>query len=170
MNALVNESRMRNNGVELGQSLEDYLEAVLKLTGNGEDVRIYHLSKYLGYKPASVCVALKKLVELGYLKQEKSCGYSLTEKGKLLAERICERHNFFREFLLKIGVAEELAEEDACRLEHAFSEESYDQLKLFMEKINGKNMADRLIFEKHKKRSCCVQDVTELQEYIGVRM
>lgn len=79
-------------------------------------------------------MTLKKIINTGYVRHAKSRSYELTEKGQQLAEKIYERHEIFLRYLKSIGVPERIAQKDACRLEHAFSEESYLGLKIYVEK------------------------------------
>ena len=88
----------------LGQSGEDYLEAVLVFGKDQGCVRIVQISNYLGYSAPSVSVAVRKLVEKGYLKCRGKRGYSLTEKGRNLAEKVYERHGVLQKFLMYLGI------------------------------------------------------------------
>jgi len=111
------------------QSQEDYLEMVSFLSDEGE-VRVTDIAKRLGFSKPSVSVALKILEEKELVEHKKYSTVSLTKKGVLLADFIRERHNILTEFLTKtLGVNEEIAEKDACKMEHVLSEETFQKLK-----------------------------------------
>lgn len=111
---------------------ENYLEAILILEEKEPRVRSIELSKHLGVSRASVSTAVKKLSTEGYIKVAPNGVLLLTEKGRNLAEIVYDRHCLLRSFLLSIGVSEACAERDACRLEHALSEESHKKLKEYV--------------------------------------
>jgi DtxR family Mn-dependent transcriptional regulator len=114
------------------QSQEDYLEMVSFLSDGGK-VRVTDIASRLGFSKPSVLTALKLLEEKGLILHERYGSVSLTDKGRELAGSIRERHFLLKEFLHeKLGVSEETAEKDACKLEHVLSEESFEQLKAFL--------------------------------------
>ena len=90
----------------------------------------------MGYSKASVSVALKKLEEDGCIIRDE-WRVVLTDKGKDIAQSIYDRHEFFSEWLKRIGVSRETAEEDACRIEHVLSEESYEKMREYLESVEG---------------------------------
>lgn len=112
------------------QSLEDYLEMVSFLADEGE-VRVTDIAVRLGVSKPSVLTALKTLEEQGLLEHERYRGVTLTERGKIRAAEIRERHDFLTSFLRDVvGVSPKIAEQDACKLEHILSEESIDKMKM----------------------------------------
>ncbi len=113
----------------LGVSAEDYLEAIFVLERQLGAVRSIDVAHWLDVSKPSVCHAMKKLIAGGYLKMDGDHSLHLTEKGRAVAEAIDERHQFFRERLIECGVDPIVADEDACRLEHALCEESFAKLK-----------------------------------------
>ena len=117
------------------KSGEDYLEAILVLSGQKENVRSIDIVNLLNYSKPSVSVAMSVLGEAGYIVMDENHFIHLTEDGRKIAEEIYERHRFFENFLIKIGVSRETAEEDACQMEHAISAESFDRMKEFMEQL-----------------------------------
>ena len=124
--------------MELGESKEDYLEAIYILSKSGRNpVRGVDVAEALSISKTSVCLAGKKLAELGYLDYDKNHEFILTNKGKALGGKIYERHQFWNKFLLKIGVSEEIAGSDACRIEHVLSDESYGKLKNFLNQVES---------------------------------
>ena len=114
------------------ESGEMYLEAIHVLTKNNGHVRSVDVSEYLGYSKPSVSRAMGILRNGGYVTMEKDGGILLTEAGLEIAEKIYARHTLLTKLLVHIGVSEETAAEDACKLEHAISDESFEALKRFM--------------------------------------
>lgn len=115
--------------MNLGKSLEDYLETVLILQNKQGCVRSVDIACYMNFSKPSVCHAVKVLKEKGLLSMDQDGFLYLTEQGKSHAERIYERHQFFTEQLIAAGVDKVTAEQDACRIEHAISDESFQKLK-----------------------------------------
>lgn len=114
------------------ESGEMYLEAIHVLTKSNGYVRSIDVSEYLGYSKPSVSRAMGILRAGGYITVEKDGGISLTEAGQEIAEKIYARHTLLTKLLIHIGVSEETAAEDACKLEHAISDESFEALKKFV--------------------------------------
>ncbi len=112
------------------QSLEDYLEMVSFLSDEGNGVRVTDIAKRLGVSKPSVLTALRTLEEGGFLEHEYYKGVSLTEKGLQRAAEIRDRHTFLTIFLRDVvGVPPDIAEKDACRMEHVLSEETLDRMR-----------------------------------------
>ena len=114
---------------------EDYLEAIYALVRKGEKPGIRKLARILGIKPSSVIEYLRKLDEQGYLVYKQGGIITLTEKGEELAKKIYERHKIIKEFLIKIGVPPEIAEEDACFIEHGLHDVTIEKLLRLMKEI-----------------------------------
>lgn len=114
------------------ESGEMYLEAIHVLTKNNGYVRSIDVSEYLGYSKPSVSRAMGILRNGGYITVDKDGGIFLTESGKEIAEKIYARHTLLTKILIRIGVSEETAAEDACKLEHAISDESFEALKRYV--------------------------------------
>ena len=108
---------------------EDYLEAILMLQKKSGMVRSVDLARHMGFSKPSISHAVGVLRNGGFLTVDKDGFLHLTEPGQEVAEKIYERHRFFTEWLMAIGVEEETAEVDACRIEHVISEESFQKLK-----------------------------------------
>lgn len=113
----------------LHQSGEDYLEAILTLRNQKGSVRSIDVAQHLGYSKPSISRAMSILRESGYLIMEKDGHLKLTEEGEKVAQTIYERHLFLTEWLVWLGVSPETAEEDACKIEHNISEETFQCLK-----------------------------------------
>lgn len=115
------------------QSGEDYLESILRIGRERGNVRSIDIAHDLGVSKPSVSVAVHNLEQAGYLRIE-GHDLTLTEVGRAIAERVMERHELFYNFLIGLGVNTKVAEEDACKLEHALSAESFEAFKGFVEK------------------------------------
>ncbi len=115
------------------QSAEDYLESILNLSQNQTAVHRIDVAKRMGVSGAAVNKAVKLLVEKGYVYEDGKHLF-LTGTGKSYAEAVYERHCILRDFLVQIGVGGANAEEDACRMEHVLSEETYLAMKNFFQK------------------------------------
>lgn len=111
------------------ESVEDYLETILLLQKKKGSVRSIDIVTELGYTKASISVAMKGLREKKYITVADTGHISLTDEGLSIAERILERHTLFTEWLIRLGVNEEIARKDACRIEHDISDETFSQLK-----------------------------------------
>ena len=111
------------------ESGEMYLEAILVLSKKNSFVRAIDVSEYLGYSKPSVSRAMGLLRQGEYIVVESDGAITLTETGRQIAEKIYERHTLLTELLVKMGVSQETAAADACRLEHAISDESFQAIK-----------------------------------------
>ena len=120
--------------MRLQESGEMYLEAILVLSRKMGHVRSIDVSEYLGYSKPSVSRAVGLLKSGGYLVVEEDGGLVLTDTGREIGEKIYERHTFLTSLLIRIGVSEETAAADACKLEHAISDESLSAIKAFIQK------------------------------------
>lgn len=109
----------------LGKSSEDYLETILLLSGKTTRVRSIDIAREMGFSKPSVSIAIKKLREEGHITVDNSGHIFLTEQGKAYAMRVWDRHKTIHSWLRQIGVSEENAESDACKIEHILSEETY---------------------------------------------
>lgn len=111
------------------ESGEMYLEAILVLAKKNGFVRSIDISEYLGYSKPSVSRAVGILKSGDYILVEKDGSITLTETGRAIAEKIFERHTVLSRLLIKLGVSEETATADACKMEHAISDESFEAIK-----------------------------------------
>jgi len=118
--------------MKIQESAENYLEAIYTLQQRQGHVRSIDVARDLGFSKPSVSRAMKLLRENGYITIDEDGGISLTESGLALAENIYERHMLLTQFLQSIGVTEQTAFEDACRIEHVISQETFDRLKVFI--------------------------------------
>lgn len=113
----------------LQESGEMYLETILILGRERGAVRSIDVSEYMGYSKPSVSRAVGLLKSGGYLNVDDGGLLHLTDAGRELAEKIYERHNLLTEYLVSLGVSRETAAEDACRIEHVISDESFEAIK-----------------------------------------
>ena len=111
------------------ESSENYLETILILSKRLPVVRSVDIANELGFKKSSVSIAMKNLRERGHITVTEAGFIYLTESGKKIAEMIYERHELISAFLIKLGVPADTAVEDACRIEHVISAESFAALK-----------------------------------------
>lgn len=110
------------------QSKEDYLESILLLSKRQDAVHRVDIARDLGVSEAAVNKAVKSLIENGYL-FESGKHLQLTQDGEAYANKVFEKHCIIKEFLLSLGVSEQVAEEDACHTEHLLSEETVSAMK-----------------------------------------
>lgn len=115
--------------MNIHESAEDYLEKILMLQEQKGSVRSIDIAVAMGFSKPSVSVAMKNLRENGYISVDKEGFITLLEKGKQIAETIYERHTLISDWLIHLGVSPETAAEDACRIEHVISSESFEALK-----------------------------------------
>ena len=116
-----------------------YLETIYILSQNGKGVRAIDVGEHMGFSKPSVSRAMGILKSGGYVETDADGFLVLTEKGRATAESTYERHTVLRRLFISLGVSEKTAEEDACRIEHHISEETFMALKRHAEAaINGK--------------------------------
>lgn len=120
--------------MKLHASREDYLEAILVLQKKSGMVHSIDLARHMGFSKPSISHAVGVLKKEGLLTVDTDGYLHLTDAWRGVAEKIYERHLFFTEQLVAVGVDQETAERDACRIEHAISEESFQKLKASVEK------------------------------------
>jgi Mn-dependent DtxR family transcriptional regulator len=116
------------------ESSENYLETILMLSKIKPVVRSVDIAEELGFKKSSVSVAMKHLRELGHITVTKEGFIYLTDTGLEIAETIYERHELISDWLVKLGVDKNIAVEDACRMEHVISKESFEAMKKHIQK------------------------------------
>lgn len=114
------------------ESAENYLETILILSKKLPVVRSVDIANELGFKKSSVSIAMKNLREKNHITVTDAGFIYLTDSGKRIAELIYERHQFISEWFIKLGVPADIAIEDACKMEHILSKESYDAMKNFV--------------------------------------
>jgi len=120
--------------MKVNESAENYLEAIFMLKKKTEYVRSIDVAHELEFTKASVSVAMKSFREKGYITIDDAGSISLTEEGQRIAEKVYERHHVIASALMALGVSEETAFEDSCKIEHVISDESFEKLKEFLNK------------------------------------
>ena len=119
------------------ESAEDYLEAILMIQEKKGTVHSVDIAEYLNYSKASVSIAMKKLRENGYVRMETDGQLTLLEPGRRIAESIYERHRVLTQFFVQLGVDEAIAAKDACKVEHDLSEETFVRIKEFVSRAQS---------------------------------
>lgn len=114
------------------ESGEDYLEAILMIKKRSGNVRSIDVARELSFSKPSVSVAMKNLKTINYITVDENGFINLTEAGQEIADKIYERHTFLTNWLTSLGVDPEVAAEDACKMEHAISSESFSAIKKFV--------------------------------------
>ncbi|MGN0165390.1 MAG: metal-dependent transcriptional regulator [Lachnospiraceae bacterium] len=115
--------------LRINESSENYLETILILRNRLPVVRAVDIAAETGYKKSSVSVAMKRLREEGHIVVSQSGFITLTESGQRIAETIYERHILLSQWLESLGVSKETADDDACKIEHVISNESFEAIK-----------------------------------------
>lgn len=115
--------------MEIHESAEDYLEAILRLGQERNEVRSVDIAAMLNVSKPSVSHAMKLLREDEYIAMDRYGTITLLEKGAVIARRVYERHLVLSQMLEKLGVSPEVAMADACKIEHDLSEESFEKIK-----------------------------------------
>ena len=115
--------------MKIQESAENYLEAILILKNKNGAVRSIDIANELGFSKPSVSVAMKNLRENGYIEVDSSGYITLLDSGRQIAEKIYERHTTLSKWLVSLGVDAKTAAEDACRIEHIISSESFEAIK-----------------------------------------
>lgn len=121
---------MRSN-----ESAENYLETILMLKKKTGHVRSVDIARELSFTKASVSVAMKSFREKGYITIDENGSISLTGEGIKIAEKVYERHHIIANALIALGVDEITAFQDSCRIEHVISDESFNKLKEYINKL-----------------------------------
>ena len=115
--------------IHVNESAENYLETILILSKEHPVVRSVDIAEELGFKKSSVSVAMKNLRETQHITVSKEGFITLTDSGRAIAEMIYERHELLSDWLTRLGVDPKVAVEDACRIEHVISAESFEAIK-----------------------------------------
>ena len=119
------------------ESAEDYLENILILRERNGNVRSIDIVNEMNYSKPSISIAMKKLRTEGYVEMDLNGYITLTESGEEIAQRIYSRHKLLEKVLMAIGVDQETASEEACRIEHDINDDTYDKINAFYQKHLG---------------------------------
>ncbi len=125
--------------MQIYESAEDYLEAILMIQERKGVVHSIDIAEEKHFSKASVSVAMKKLRENGYISMTRNGVIQLLPPGKEIAENIYERHKILTDWFISIGVNSETASEDACKVEHDLSHETFQKIKQFLHEPNNQN-------------------------------
>ena len=115
--------------MNIHESAEDYLETILIFCRQNGSARSVDIAAHLGVTKPSVSFAMKRLRENGYILMGDDNRITLTEQGERIATRIFERHTLLTSFLVRLGVSEETARTDACKIEHDLSDETFEAIR-----------------------------------------
>ena len=121
-----------------GESAEDYLETILILSRSIPAVRSIDIVRETGYSKPSVSVAMKNLRQKEYIVMDEDGYITMTDAGRSIAEKTYERHTVLTNLLVSLGVPEDTAAEDACKVEHVISDETFNALKEYGQKYGNK--------------------------------
>ena len=121
--------------MNVNESAENYLETILILSKSHPVVRSVDIAEELGFKKSSVSVAMKNLRMKEHITVTKEGFIYLTESGKAIADMIYERHELLTDWLVRLGVDPKVAAEDACRMEHVISKESFEAIKKYVNSL-----------------------------------
>lgn len=168
---------MRQKGIALSDSLEDYLEAILELEKTNKVARVKDIAEKMSVLKGSVTVALKNLAEKGFVNYEPYSYITLTKQGTAIAREITKRHEVIRDFLQNVLLLDrDKAEENACRMEHAIDRAAIERLVQFIEYIHhcpraGEDWIQAFVnyysTNEHNKENCedcldrCVENYKE---------
>lgn len=118
--------------MKIKESAENYLETIFMLKKKNGYVRSIDIANELSFTKPSVSVAMKSFREEGYITVDENGGISLTEKGREIAEKMYERHEIIARTLMLLGVDEDTAYEDSCKIEHHISSVTFEKIKEFL--------------------------------------
>lgn len=125
------------DGLKGYESAENYLETILILSKSGAPIRSIDIVNELAYSKPSVSIAMKNLRADGHILMDADGYITLTESGKAIAKTMYERHTLLSDWLTRLGVERDMAVQDACRMEHDMSEQSFAAIKAHIEEWEG---------------------------------
>ena len=131
------------NDIAIGKSAEDYLESMIILKEKNGYIRSVDIAGFLGVTKPSVSNAMKRLREEGYIEMNRSGFITVTEKGMEIADKIYTRHKKLTDFFVALGVNEDVAEDDACKIEHDLSDETFEAICNHIEKFSKANKSKK---------------------------
>ncbi len=135
--------------MRIQESAENYLETILILQKRNGMVRSVDIASELSFSKPSVSVAMKNLRLNGYIEIDRDGHISLLEKGQEIAEKIYERHRLLSDYLTALGVDPAVAKEDACRIEHVISNETFAAIKAHVNHLSAEQLDGNTLL-KHK--------------------
>ncbi len=120
--------------MQVGETIENYLETILILMEKEEPVRSVDVAQAMDFSKPTISVMMRQLKEKGLVEISRAGHISLTSKGRSIAESVYERHIYLTDLLIKLGVDKETAAADACKVEHVISEETFSRIRDYCEK------------------------------------
>lgn len=159
------------------ERVEDYLKIIDKIIEKKGYAQVKDVSRELNLSSPTVTGMFKKLTKMGYINYEKYGGATLTEEGKMLAKTTIEKHSIIHDFLQMIGLDEEIANHDACKIEHILTPETFDRITKFVEYMRHNEELPlcldhfKYFYETGKEIHCTISSKTECpvhgKKYIG---
>ena len=125
--------------MQIHESAENYLEAIFVLKEQNGQVRSIDIARHMGFSKPTISIAMRQFREEGYVIVDENGFISLTDKGLAVADRVYKRHQVLTTALMAIGVSEETAEADACKIEHDISDETLSCIQRHMEQYQRKS-------------------------------
>lgn len=139
---------------ELSTNLEDYLEAILNLIEVSGRAHISEIADAMGVSRPSVTQIIAKLAEMGFVEHEPYRDVTLTSRGAAVAKAVVRRHGLFREFLVEIlGVSKDVADEEACKLEHSIGIATTEKLAAFVEFVTSGDIPQEYLVKFKRQRA-----------------
>ncbi len=129
---------------KISPGTEDYLKSIYLLSKEKEKIKTSDIASFMEIKAPSASEKLEQLKEKGFVEHEKYGDVTITEKGKKVAEKIIERHSDLKKFFKLLGVGQEHAETDACKIEHALSQETMEKLRELLESVDEKENLEKV--------------------------
>lgn len=117
--------------MQVGETIENYLETIFILLRDKENIRSIDVVNEMGYSKPTISLMMKQLREGNYIEMDQSGFITLTKKGNIIAKKIYERHVLLTEIFIDLGVSEPIAREDACKVEHCLSKETFQCIRDF---------------------------------------
>ena len=128
---------MVKTSMKIQKASEDYLESMLMMKEQRGYIRSVDVAEHLGVTKPSVTYATKRLRENGYIEMDRDGLITLTDRGMAIAAKMLDRHHTLTQFLVALGVDQETAEADACKIEHDISDESFEAIKNHVREHGG---------------------------------
>ena len=121
--------------MNVGETIENYLETIYILLKKNGEIRSIDIVNEMGYSKPTISIMMKQLREKDFVDFDEAGYITLTDKGRAVAEKVYERHIVLTEVLMRLGVDEKTAKEDACKIEHVLSKESFAKIRDFAERL-----------------------------------
>ena len=123
--------------MNVGETIENYLETIYILLKKNGEIRSIDIVNEMGYSKPTISIMMKQLREKDFVDFDEAGYITLTDKGRAVAEKVYERHIVLTEVLMRLGVDEKTAKEDACKIEHVISQESFAKIRDFAKQLRS---------------------------------